>query len=115
MVVMEPSPGPVFSVSYCRSLGTGLLVMPTQWGRQALDLQTHWTVSGAADLMFSCVTFVWPSGSGLNVKVAESGDVENVSGWWVWLEAVTDFCFFCGVGTSAPTHGVKSRVAQAQG
>lgn len=83
VAVMEPSPGPAFSVSYSRSLGTGLLavtVMPTQGGRQASDLQIHWTVWGTADLMCSSVTFVWPSASGLNIKVAESGDVENVSG-----------------------------------
>lgn len=65
--------------------------------------------------MFSCVTFVWPSASGLNVKVVESGDVEDVGSSHVWLEAVMDFCFFCGVGTSAPTHVVEGRAAQARG
>lgn len=80
---MEPSPGPAFSMSYCRSLGIGLravTAMPTQWGRQASDLQAQWTVLGADDFMFSSVTFVWPSASGLNIKVTESGREENASG-----------------------------------
>lgn len=75
VVVMEPSPGPAFSMSYCSSLGTGLLavtVMPAQW--PSSDLQTHWTVSAAADLLFSCVTFVWSSARGLNFKATE----------WMW-------------------------------
>lgn len=83
VAVMEPSPGPAFSMSYYRRLGAGPLavtVMPTQRGRQALDLQIHWTASGAGDHMFSCITFVWPSASGLSMKVVGSGDVENVSG-----------------------------------
>lgn len=50
---MGTSPGPVFSGNCCGSFGTDLLVltvMPTQWGRQVLDLRTHWTVPGPTDV-----------------------------------------------------------------
>lgn len=83
VVVMGPSPGPAFSGSCCRSLGTNLLVLtvvPTQWGRQVLDLQTHWTVPGTVDVMFFCVKFSWLSANWLNIKIAASGNAESVSG-----------------------------------
>lgn len=85
---MGTSPGPAFSGSCFRSLGIDLLVltvMPTQWGRQALDLQTHWAVPGTADLMFSWVRFSWLSANWLDIKIAVSDDGESVradvSGW----------------------------------
>lgn len=76
-------PRPCLFWSCCRSLGTDLLmltVMPTQWGRQALDFQTHRTVPGAADLMFSCVKFSWLSENWLSIKISVSDNGESVSG-----------------------------------
>lgn len=83
VVVMGTSLGPAFSGSCCRSLGTDLLVLtvvPAPWGRQALDLQTHRTVPGAADPLFSWVTFSWLAVDWLNIKIAASDDGESVSG-----------------------------------
>lgn len=82
VVVMGTSLGPAFSGSCCRSLGTDLLVLtvvPAQWRKQALDLQTHWMAPGAADPLFSCVTFSWLSANWLNIKMAVSDNGENVS------------------------------------
>lgn len=91
---MGTSRGPAFSGSCCRSLGTDLLVltaMPTQWGQQVLDLQTHRAVPGPAVLMFSCVKFSCLSENWLSIKITVSDNGESVSGQCVWLEVNKGF------------------------
>lgn len=82
VVMMETNSGSDFSGSCCRSLGTDLVltVVTTQWGTQASDLQTHWTVPASADLMFSHVRFPSLSANGLSIKIPESEDGESVRG-----------------------------------
>lgn len=79
VAVVELSPGPAFSVSYCGSpgqeLAQGLLAVAVN--TQSSLASPHSWASGAASLMVYCVVFVWPWAGRLNTKVGKSGDVKT--------------------------------------